>query len=142
MGVAALAIWIVPLAICRLYVDVDDPANRDLVAIALPLLLIAGLFQIADGVQTIAAGALRGYRDTAVPMALAALGYWGTGFAGGWALAFPLGHGPVGLWWGLAIGLLAVATLLTLRVWSCARSAERGAIVSPVAPAPTGVSAG
>ena len=143
MGVAALAIWIVPLAICRLYVDVDDPANRDLVAIALPLLLIAGLFQIADGVQTIAAGVLRGYRDTAVPMVLAAVGYWGIGFAGGWALAFPLGHGPVGLWWGLAIGLLAVATLLTLRVRACARWAERRAIrPAPVAPAPTGVSAG
>jgi MATE family multidrug resistance protein len=143
MVVAALAIWIAPLAICRLYLDIDDPANRDLVAIALPLLAIAGLFQIADGVQAIAAGALRGYRDTAVPMLLAAIGYWGIGFAGGWALAFPLGHGAVGLWWGLALGLLVVASLLTLRVLACARSAERGTIVpAPVASAPTGVSAG
>ena len=143
MVVAALAIWIAPLAICRIYIDVDDPANRELVTIALPLLAIAGLFQIADGVQAIAAGALRGYRDTTVPMVLAALGYWGIGFAGGWALAFPLGQGAVGLWWGLAFGLLVVSSLLTIRLWTCARSAERGVIVpAPVIPAPTGVSAG
>jgi multidrug resistance protein, MATE family len=143
MAVAALAIWVAPLAICRLYVDIDDPVNRDLVAIAVPLLLIAGLFQIADGVQAVAAGVLRGYRDTTVPMLLAAIGYWGIGFAGGWALAFPLGHGAVGLWWGLALGLLTVAVLLTLRVWACARSAERGAIAPiPVATQPTGLSAG
>ena len=148
MLIAALAIWLAPLAICRLYLDIDDPANRELVAIALPLLAIAGLFQIADGVQAIAAGVLRGYRDTTVPMVLAAIGYWGIGFAGGWALAFPLGQGAVGLWWGLALGLLVVASLLTLRVWGIARSAERGAIsAAPAIPAPvvnqpTGVSAG
>jgi len=143
MVVAALAIWIAPLAICRLYVDVDDPANRELVAIALQLLAIAGLFQMADGVQAIAAGALRGYQDTTVPMALAAVGYWGIGFAGGWALAFPLGHGAVGLWWGLALGLLVVASLLTLRVWACARSTLRDNIAAaPVARDPTRISAG
>jgi multidrug resistance protein, MATE family len=143
MVVAALAIWTAPLAICRLYIDIDDPANRGLVAIALQLLAIAGLFQLADGVQAIAAGALRGYHDTTVPMVLAAIGYWGIGFAGGWALAFPLGYRTVGLWWGLALGLLVVASLLTLRVWACARSAERGGIAAaPVTPRPTGISAG
>jgi MATE family multidrug resistance protein len=142
MVVAALAIWTLPLAICRLYVDIGDPANRGLVAIALELLAIAGLFQIADGLQAIAAGVLRGYRDTTVPMVLAAIGYWGIGFAGGWSLAFPLGLGAVGLWWGLALGLLAVAALLTLRVWACARSAERVAAPASVAPEPTGLSVG
>jgi MATE family multidrug resistance protein len=143
MVVAALAIWTAPLAICRLYLDVDDPVNRELVTIALQLLAIAGLFQMADGVQAIAAGALRGYQDTTVPMALAAVGYWGIGFAGGWALAFPLGHGAVGLWWGLALGLLVVASLLTLRVWACARSTLRDNIAAaPVAGESTRISAG
>jgi MATE family multidrug resistance protein len=143
MVLAALAIWTAPTAICGLYLDLDDLANRELVAIALRLLAIAGLFQIADGVQAIAAGILRGYRDTAVPMLLAALGYWGIGFAGGWALAFPLGHGAVGLWWGLALGLLVVASLLSLRVWACARSAARGDIAPPaVAQETAGLSAG
>ena len=99
------------------------------------MLAIAALFQIADGVQTIAAGALRGYRDTAVPMLYAALGYWVVGFAGGWALAFPLGYGPVGLWWGLALGLAVVAVLLTLRVAGRAGAAMRRRRIVP-APAP------
>jgi len=65
----------------------------------------------------IAAGALRGYRDTAVPMLMAAFGYWGAGFAGGWVLAFPLGYGAVD---GLALVLAVVAVLLTLRLhWRC-----------------------
>jgi MATE family multidrug resistance protein len=51
-----------------------------------------------------------------VPMLLAGFGYWGAGFGGGWLLAFPLGYGAVGLWWGLALGLAVVAVLLTLRL--------------------------
>jgi hypothetical protein len=46
-----------------------------------------------------------GPRDTPAPMALAAFGYWGVGFVGGWLSAFPLGWGAGGLWWGLALGL-------------------------------------
>jgi Na+-driven multidrug efflux pump len=49
-------------------------------------------------------------------MLIAAIGYWGVGFAGGWVLAFPLSCGPVGLWLGLAAGLAVVAALLTLRL--------------------------
>ena len=51
-----------------------------------------------------------------MPMLLGALGYWGFGFGGGWLLAFPLGYGVRGLWWGLALGLAAVAVLLALRL--------------------------
>src|ERR1700730_5506408 len=97
--------------------DVADPANRDVVQIAWRLIAIAALFQVFDGMQVIAAGALRGYRDTMVPMLLATFGYWGAGFAGGWLLALPLGYGAVGLWWGLALGLAVVAILLTLRLY-------------------------
>ncbi len=85
-------------------------------ALALQFLAIAALFQVVDGVQSVACGALRGYHDTRVPMLIAALGYWGIGFIGGWTLAFPLGLGPAGLWWGFVIGLAAVAMLLLLRL--------------------------
>jgi len=125
MGAVAVLIWIFPRAITDLYLDLDDPANGGLIAIALRLLVIVALFQIVDGVQAIAAGALRGYRDTAVPMAIAAFGYWGIGFAGGWVLAFPLGLGAVGLWWGLGLGLAIVSVLLTARLYLCASSAVR-----------------
>jgi multidrug resistance protein, MATE family len=128
LGVAYMAIMAgvllaAPRAIAKIYVDIDAPANHGLVVIALYLLAIAALFQIFDGVQAIAAGALRGYRDTAVPLLIAVVGYWGIGFTGGWLLAFPAGYGPIGLWSGLAIGLAAVALMLTVRLHFCAGSA-------------------
>ena len=128
LGVAYMAIMTVvliaaPRAIARIYVDIDAPANRDLVGIAVQLLVIAAVFQIFDGMQAIAAGALRGYRDTTVPLLLAGVGYWGVGLAGGWLLAFPAGYGPIGLWSGLAVGLAAVALMLTVRLHFCAGSA-------------------
>jgi MATE family multidrug resistance protein len=70
-------------------------------------------------VQAIAAGALCGYRGTAVPLLIAVVGYWGIGFTGGWLLAFPAGYGPIALWSGLA----AVALMLTVRLHFCAGSA-------------------
>jgi multidrug resistance protein, MATE family len=116
MCAAAVVLWSVPEAIIAVYVDIADPANRETVEIARRLILIAAIFQVFDGMQVIAAGALRGYRDTFVPMILAAFGYWGAGFLGGWLLAFPLGYGAIGLWWGLALGLAVVAILLTVRL--------------------------
>jgi len=116
MSATAVVLWTVPGAIISVYIEIADPANRETVEIARRLLVIAALFQVFDGMQTIAAGALRGYKDTMVPMLLAGFGYWGAGFGGGWLLAFPLGYGAVGLWWGLALGLAVVAVLLTLRL--------------------------
>ena len=121
MGLVLLA---APHTIARIYVDTDAPANRGLVAIALELFAIAALFQIFDGIQAIAAGALRGYRDTTVPLLLAVIGYWGIGFGGGWLLAFPVGYGPIGLWSGLAAGLAAVALMLSVRLYFCAGSVK------------------
>ena len=94
-------------------------------AIAVQLFTIAALFQIFDGVQVIAAGALRGYRDTTAPMLIAAIGYWAIGFVCSWLLAFPLGLGAVGLWFGLALGLGIVAISLTLRLRFRARAQIR-----------------
>ncbi len=116
MAAAALVLWTMPRAIVGAYVATGDPANRKLVALAVRFLSFAAGFQVVDGAQTVAAGALRGYQDTTVPLLLGAFGYWGVGFAGGWALAFPLGFGPIGLWWGFILGLASVATLLTLRL--------------------------
>ncbi|HZT86588.1 MAG TPA: MATE family efflux transporter [Stellaceae bacterium] len=116
MAAAALVLWTAPGVIVSIYLDPAAPANREVVGIALRLLAVAALFQVFDGTQVVAAGALRGYEDTRTPMVLAALGYWGIGFTGAWALAFPLGLGPVGLWWGLALGLAAVAAMLTVQL--------------------------
>jgi MATE family multidrug resistance protein len=114
-----------PRMIVGLYLDLASPGNQGTAAIAVQLLAVAALFQVFGGIQVIAAGALCGYRDTAVPMLMAAFGYWGAGFAGGWVLAFPLGYGAVGLWYGLALGLAVVALLLTLRLHWRSRSRDR-----------------
>ena len=116
MAAAAIVFWTMPALIVGAFVATGDPANRAVVALAIEFLAIAAVFQIVDGMQSVASGALRGYHDTKVPMLIAALGYWGIGFAGGWALAFPLGIGPAGLWWGFVIGLATVATLLVARL--------------------------
>jgi multidrug resistance protein, MATE family len=116
MSAAAALLLLMPRTIASAYVDLGDPANDGLVAIAVQLFVIAAVFQVFDGVQVIAVGALRGYRDTAVPMLIAAIGYWAIGFVGSWLLAFPLGFGAMGLWSGLALGLAVVATALTLRL--------------------------
>jgi MATE family multidrug resistance protein len=116
MSAAAVALWTAPAVIIAAYVDIGDPANRETVQIARQLIAIAAVFQVFDGMQVIAAGALRGYKDTMVPMLLATFGYWAIGFAGCWLFAFPLGYGAVGLWWGLALGLAVVAVSLSLRL--------------------------
>jgi multidrug resistance protein, MATE family len=126
MSMTAILFWTLPQTIIAVYVDTADPNNRELVAIAGRLLAIAAAYQVFDGMQTIAAGALRGYKDTFLPMLLAAAGYWGAGFLGGWLFAFPLALGPVGLWWGLALGLAVVAILLTLRLRLLAKPIRTG----------------
>ena len=117
-----------PRSITAIYLDLGDAGNLATARTAVQLLVIGGVFQVFDGLQVIAAGALRGYRDTALPMMIAAFGYWGVGFAGGWSLAFPLGLGAVGLWCGLALGLATVALLLTWRLHYRSRVADRDAI--------------
>jgi MATE family multidrug resistance protein len=121
MTAAAMLIWSAPRILIGLYLNLGDPTNQGLLAIALQLFAIAALLQLFDGVQVIAAGALRGYCDTAVPMLIAAIGYWAIGFAGGWLLAFPFSLGAVGLWLGLALGLAVVAISLTVRLQSLVR---------------------
>jgi multidrug resistance protein, MATE family len=127
MAVIAVLLWAAPRALVSAYLDLADPANDRIAAIAVQLFLIAALFQVFDGVQVIAAAALRGYRDTAVPMLIAAIGYWAIGFVGGWLMAFPLGLGAVGLWLGMALGLGVVAIALTVRLGFRARSQMRAA---------------
>jgi MATE family multidrug resistance protein len=115
MCLTGLVLLAAPRLIIGAYLDLHAPGNAATVAIAVSLLGMAALFQVADGVQSVASGALRGLRDTRVPMLLAAFGYWGLGFPAGWALAFRAGAGPTGLWIGLAAGLAAVATMMTWR---------------------------
>lgn len=108
--------------IAWLFLDPANPGAAATAALATGMLTVAGLFQLADGVQVVAAGALRGFKDTAVPMLLAGLGYWVAGLPLGLLLAFALGLGPIGLWIGLAAGLFLVAALMLARWASFSRT--------------------
>jgi len=83
--------------------------------LAASLLLYAAAFQFPDGVQVLSAGALRGLKDTRVPMLLAAVAYWGIGMPLGAGLGLGLGWGPRGMWVGLIAGLTVAALLLCVR---------------------------
>jgi len=115
MALAATAFRLVPGPIVAAYLGPVQAGNAATSALAARLLRVAAVFQVADGTQVAATGALRGLQDTRVPMVLATLGYWGVGFWAGRYLAFNAGMGAVGLWWGLGAGLAAVAVCLTVR---------------------------
>jgi MATE family multidrug resistance protein len=80
-----------------------------------PLLFVAAVFQLSDGVQAVAAGALRGAGDTRFALFANLGGHYLIGLPVGVLLAFQLGLGASGLWWGLSVGLTVVALGLTLR---------------------------
>lgn len=79
------------------------------------LLLVGMFFFVCDGLQTVAAGALRGLNDTRVPLLFATLSFWVIGFTACWWLGFRMDYGAVGVWVGLTIGIVVYAVLLVLR---------------------------
>ena len=92
------------------------------------LLILAAVFQLPDGVQVISAGALRGLKDTRVPMLLAAFAYWGIGMPVGAGLGLAAGYGPTGMWVGLIAGLTVAALCLSWRAMRTIRKLEMQAL--------------
>jgi MATE family multidrug resistance protein len=115
MALTALAMVVAPRTLVGLFLDLDTPANLPVIELAVSFLMVAALFQVADGGQAVAAGMLRGLHDTKVPMVYAGIGYWGIGLLLGVGLAFQGGLAGFGLWIGLATGLTVVAILLLVR---------------------------
>jgi len=115
MTVTAITLLLFPRLVISLYLDIDNPANNSAIALATSMLNIAAISQILDGVQTTAAGALRGLQDTRLPMLLSFLAFWGIGLTCGYLLGFRLGFGGVGLWLGQLIGVSVAAGLFVWR---------------------------
>ncbi|MGE0716750.1 MAG: MATE family efflux transporter [Alphaproteobacteria bacterium] len=115
MATMAAIFLAVPGPLVGLFLDRAAPDAAAAVALATGFLFFAAMFQIVDGAQVIGAGALRGLKDTRVPMAIAAFGYWVVGFPCAVGLAFWAGRGGDGIWLGLTAGLAAVALLLVAR---------------------------
>jgi MATE family multidrug resistance protein len=93
-------------------------ANATVTTLAAHLLLIAGFFQIFDGIQITSSGALRGFEDTRTPMFIGILSYWLVALPVSYLSAFKLGYGPLGIWFGFLTGLGLAATALVARVLS------------------------
>jgi MATE family multidrug resistance protein len=125
MSLVAIGMWLFAEPIVGIYLDLDDPANRPVLPIAVTLIGIAAVFQIVDGVQCAAAGALRGLKDTRATLVAALFGYWVAGIGSGLGLGFWLGFGPAGLWIGLAVGLAAAGAALSWRF-----HAKSGALIA------------
>jgi MATE family multidrug resistance protein len=111
MAVSAAAFLLFGNAISGWFID--DPAVRTLAA---RLLVIAGLFQIFDGLQVTASGVLRGLHDVRIPAVLAFIAYWVLALPLAWLAAFHLGWHAEGIWTGLACGLAVAAFALVMRV--------------------------
>jgi MATE family multidrug resistance protein len=115
MALMALIMIAWPHLLISAFIDLADPANAHVIALAVSFLAFAALFQIFDGAQAVASGMLRGLHDTTVPMIYAAIGYWGIGLPLGVLLAFHFGFAGRGIWIGLSSGLAVVSVLLLAR---------------------------
>jgi len=118
MFLSALCMWLFPESLARMMTN--DPAVTDLAA---RLVLIAGAFQVFDGVQCVAAGALRGAGRTRWTMVTNFVSYWVVGAPLAVGLGIGLGLGAQGLWWGLTVGLVVAAASMSLRFLSLPRRA-------------------
>ncbi|PAV46917.1 multidrug transporter NorM [Pseudomonas sp. HAR-UPW-AIA-41] len=105
----ALLFWLAPHWVIELFLDAEDAQHRAVIELAVSLLAIAAWFELFDGLQTIAMGAIRGLKDARTTFYVGLLCYWGIGAPMAWGLAMPLGFGAAGVWWGLAIGLACAA---------------------------------
>jgi len=110
MLLAAIVFMTVPVPLIELYTH--DP---QVLAVGPGLLVIVAAFQVFDGIQTISTGALRGLGETRIPMLANLVGYWVLGLPLGFVLCFVLQHGIRGLWIGLTLALIVIASLLLLR---------------------------
>jgi MATE family multidrug resistance protein len=117
MAGTALLMFGAPQLIIGLYTD--DP---DLIQRAIVLLYLAAVFQLSDGLQVSGSGALRGLKDTTIPMYVNFLSYWVIGLPSGWLLGIHLGYGPEGLWTGLIFGLTTAAILHNVRFYLISRT--------------------
>ncbi|HET9299448.1 MAG TPA: MATE family efflux transporter [Candidatus Polarisedimenticolaceae bacterium] len=129
MALCGAAFLVFPGALVRWY-----SADAAVVALAMLLVPIAGVFQVFDGLQVVAAGILRGLGHMRTAMVVNVVGFWTFGVPVSLFLAFRAGLGPVGLWWGLVAGLCGVAVVLLWRVRAGLRGTLRRLTVDDAAP--------
>ncbi len=127
--ISAMILFTWPEQIAHLYTD-----DALIVSVAVSLLFLAGIFQLADGLQVAAAGALRGLQDTRFLMFSTILAFWGVGFVVSWWLTFEKNMGAEGLWIGLIAGLILAAILNLWRFYQKTRPAELRRLLAEIDP--------
>lgn len=115
MMAMSILVLCIPELFASIFVDKSRDDSASVLALAVSFLFFAAFFQVADGLQEVAAGALRGLNDTVIPMVIATISYWGLGLGIGLGLAFGTGMEGTGLWLGFVGGLSCAATLLIWR---------------------------
>ncbi len=116
--VIALVFVIFPELLIVQFLDMDNAKSIEVLNYAIPLLVIASIFHLFDGLQVVGLGILRGLKDTRVPMYIAVFSYWLVGVPIAYLLAFNFGLGGTGVWTGMAIGLVVAAAALLYRfIW-------------------------
>lgn len=123
MMLTSAVILTLPESLALLFLDAARPDTAAVLPMAVGFLFYAALFQAGDGLQVVAAGALRGLNETALPMAIGAAGYWGLGGGLAVGLAYGAGIGPDGIWMGFVASLFVVAILLAMRFHQLGRRA-------------------
>jgi MATE family multidrug resistance protein len=103
--------------------------ETEVVDLAARLMIIAGIFQMADGIQVTSAGCLRGLADIRLPMLIGIFCYWAVAIPTGYIFAFHIQAGPTGVWIGLAAGLFVAAILLTWRLSAMTAPGRKGGFV-------------
>lgn len=116
MALAFMTLWAIIFLVGRNWLPGLYVEDANVISIASTLLIVAGFFQLADGMQVVCAGALRGLQDVKVPSVLIFVSYWVIALPLGYYLAFVVEAGATAIWIGLLIGLTLTATAMLLRL--------------------------
>lgn len=121
-----------PRFVIGLDIDIHAPDLQQLVYEATVFLSMAGILILIDCLRLINAGALRGLKDTTVPLIISILGFWGIAFPAAYLLAFRFGVGEIGIWWGIMLGLFIAAITLFIRFKRLVRDSNLVALVTRI----------
>ncbi|HMQ01333.1 MAG TPA: MATE family efflux transporter, partial [Cyclobacteriaceae bacterium] len=115
MAMVIMSVWALVFIMGRFYFPTLYISDTEVIMLAGSLLIIAGFFQLSDGLQVVCIGALRGLQDMKIPTLFIFIAYWVIALPLGYCLGFIFDFGPIGIWWGLFIGLTITGVIMYMR---------------------------
>ncbi len=116
LAILIMSVFAIAFVLCGPRIAGWFVAEPDVVKLSASLLVLAGVFQIFDGIQVVSSGILRGFEETRMPMFIGIVSYWMVALPVSWAAAFKFGYGAPGIWAGFVTGLAVAAGALLWRV--------------------------